>query len=323
MSNVVSTDKMTEIRRIAAENQRRARLRKTIQLTLNYGLMLILAFFFMFPVIIMVISSFKPEELVSADMTTINAFIPRQTNFDNFSCTADPERPEKCQLEGEGVFERTPFGLLMFNSVFTTTSIVIGGLIVNSMAAYSLARLRWPGRGLVLTLIIALIIIPFESVAVPLLILVNRLPWFTGTSWINTYHVQIIPFMADAFSIFLFYQFFVNIPKDFDEAARVDGASGFRIFWQLILPLARPVIATVAILQFLAYWGSFLWPLMTTQGFSKTPLPVGMQIFFGQAPRQWGDILAFASMVTVPVLIVFLIFQRWFIQSVSSAGVKG
>jgi len=195
---------------------------------------------------------------------------------------------------------------------------------VNSMAAYSLARLNWGGRRVVLAIIIALIIIPFEAVAVPLLLLVNNLPWFGGaTSWLDSYHVQIIPFIGDAFSIFLFYQFFIGLPKDLEEAALVDGASRFRIYWNVVVPLSRPVFATVAILKFLQYWGSYLWPLMVIRSPEFRPLTVGMQQFFGQYPRLWGDIMAFASMITIPVLIIFLLFQKWFVQSVASSGVKG
>ena len=162
------------------------------------------------------------------------------------------------------------------------------------------------------------------GVSVPLLLLVNNLPWFGGAStWLDTYHVQIIPFIADAFSIFLFYQFFIGLPKDLEEAALVDGASRLRIFWNIVLPLSRPVFATVAILQFLTHWGDFLWPLMVTRGEEVRPLTIGMQAFFGQDPRLWGDLMAFASMITVPVLIVFLLFQKWFVQSVATSGIKG
>jgi multiple sugar transport system permease protein len=129
--------------------------------------------------------------------------------------------------------------------------------------------------------------------------------------------------MADAFSIFLFYQFFINIPKDLEEAALVDGASLLRIYWNIILPLSRPIFATVAILKALENWNRFMWPLMVTRGIEVRPLTVGMQTFFGQDPRIWGDLLAFASMVTIPVLIVFLLFQKWFVQSVASTGIKG
>lgn len=135
--------------------------------------------------------------------------------------------------------------------------------------------------------------------------------------------MQIIPFIADALSIFLFYQFFINLPKDLEEAALVDGASHLRIFWNIILPLSKPVFATVAILQFILRWGDFLWPLMVTRGVEYRPLPVAIQQFFSQDPKMWGDIMAFAAMITIPVLIVFLIFQKWFVQSVATTGVKG
>jgi multiple sugar transport system permease protein len=190
-------------------------------------------------------------------------------------------------------------------------------LLVNSLIGYALARLHFKGQRLILAVIVALIIIPIEAVVIPMLLMVNRF------GWLDSYHVQIIPFIADAFSIFLFYQFFIGIPKDLDEAALVDGASPFRIYWSIILPLSRPVFATVAILQFLTRWGDFLWPLMVTRGEEYRPLPVAIQQFFSQDPKVWGDIFAFAAMITIPVLIVFLLFQKWFVQSVATSGVKG
>ena len=205
----------------------------------------------------------------------------------------------------------------MFNSVFVVTSTVIGGLLINSLIAYALARLRFKGRQFILVLIIALIIIPFEAVAIPLLVMVSKF------GWLDSYHVQIIPFIADAFSIFLFYQFFIGLPKDLDEAALVDGASPLRIYWDIVLPMSRPVFATVAILQFLANWGKFLWPLMVTRGFEYRPLPVAIQQFFSQDPKVWGDIFGFSAMITIPVLVIFLLFQKWFVQSVASTGIKG
>jgi len=152
---------------------------------------------------------------------------------------------------------------------------------------------------------------------VPFLLVVNRF------GWLDSYHVQIIPFIADALSIFLFYQFFINLPKDLEEAALVDGASFLRIYWSIVLPLSKPVFATVAILQFILRWGEFLWPLMVSRGETFRPLPLAMQQFFSQDPKMWGDIMAFAAMMTVPVLIIFLLFQKWFVQSVASTGVKG
>lgn len=285
-------------------------LRKRIGRILTYMMMTVLAVFFLFPIVFMLVSSIKSVETqVTADMSSLYAFIPRGdlglTNYYD-------------------VFAQLEFGRLMLNSTFIMVVTVLLGLLANSMIAYALARLRFEGRNLLLGVVVALIIVPFEAVAVPLLLLVNRLPWFGGAStWLDSYHVQIIPFIADAFSIFLFYQFFINIPKDFEEAALVDGASRFRIYWNIILPLSRPIFATVAILQALASWNRFMWPLMVTRGVEARPLTVGMQAFFGQDPRLWGDLMAFASMITIPVLIVFLLFQKWFVQSVASTGIKG
>jgi multiple sugar transport system permease protein len=235
-------------------------------------------------------------------MATIYAFVPRgDIGLGNYL----------------DVFDQMPFGLFMFNSIFIMVLMVGIGLIINSLIAYALARLRFPGRTVMISIVIALIIIPFEAIAVPLLLVVNRF------GWLDSYQVQIIPFIADALSIFLFYQFFLNLPKDLEEAALVDGASYFRIYWNIIVPLSKPVFATVAILQFILRWGNFLWPLMVTRTEQYRPLPLALQQFFSQDPKMWGDIMAFAAMMTVPVLILFLLFQKWFVQSVATAGVKG
>ncbi len=279
------------------------RLKKGVRLSLNYFLMALLAVFFLFPIVFMLVSSIKTDEMqVMADMSTLYAFIPRGAiGLQNF----------------RDVFAALPFQRFMFNSIFIVGTIVAGGLIVNSLIAYALARLHFRGRRLLLGVIVALIIIPFEAVAVPLLLMVNRF------GWLDSYHVQIIPFIADAFSIFLFYQFFIGLPKDLEEAALVDGASRLRIYRSIVLPLSRPVFATVAILQFLMHWGDFLWPLMVTRGATYRPLPIAMQQFFTIDPKLWGNIMAFAAMITLPVLVVFLLFQRWFMQSVATTGMKG
>ena len=296
--------------KISATRNLGYRVRKAIGAWIKYLVMIILAIFFLFPIVFMIISSFKENELqVISDMSSLNALLPvGELGLQNY----------------KDVFTSLDFGHLMFNSVLIMLITVISGLLVNSLIAYALARLQFKGKGILLGIIIALIIIPFEAVAIPLLLFVNKLPWFGGAeSWLDSYHVQIIPFIADAFSIFLFYQFFVNIPKELEEAALIDGASLFGIFWRIILPLSKPIFATVAILQALASWNRFMWPLMVTRGPVVRPLTVGIQSFFGQDPRLWGDLMAFSSMITIPVLIVFLLFQKWFVQSVASTGIKG
>lgn len=281
---------------------RRSMPRMAWQAALHYALLVFFAVIFLGPLLVMIVSALKADELqLMKEIGTWKAFVPSTPSLKNFV----------------DVFRRMPFLRFAMNSVTVVAGIVAGGLIVNSMMAYALARLRFRGRRLLLSVILGLIIIPFEGIAIPLLLLVNRL------GWIDSYHVQIVPFIAHPFSIFLFYQFFIGIPRELDEAALVDGASRARVFWSIILPLSRPVIATVSILQALEYWGAFLWPLMVTRVETYRPLTVAIQTFFGQYPRDWGDTMAFATMMTVPVLLLFLAFQGWFIQSLSSSGVKG
>lgn len=278
-------------------------VQKRIIAAIRYIVMILLLIFFVFPVVFMIVSSVKPNDLVSRDMASLMAFVPRQVSTDNYAKIL--QEPQE------------PFLRFMLNSGIIVTGIVLFGIFVNSMAAYSFARLRWKGRGLLLSIIIALMIIPFQAVSIPLLLEVNSF------HWIDTYLVQIIVFVAYPLYIFLFYQFFLTIPRDIETAAQIDGASSYLIYFRIILPLSRPVIATVAILNFIQQWGNFLWPLLVTRGYEHRPLPVAMQTYFGLQPRYWGRIMAFAAMITVPVLIVFLIFQKWFVRSVASSGVKG
>jgi len=308
------------------------RFRKTAKAILNYTVMTLLACFFAFPLVFMMVSAIKTNETqITSDVGGLRAFVPYPLRFvppvDRLDDAPAEIRNAYTGLGPQNffdVFRRMPFGRFLWNSILVTTTTVGLGLLVNSIAAYPLARLKWKGRNVVLAAIVALIIIPFEAVAIPLMLLTTRLPRpGGGIGWHDTYIVQIIPFVADAFSIYLFYQFFIGIPKDLDEAAIMDGASRLRIYWNIIVPNSRPVFATVAILKFLWVWGSYLWPLLVIRLPEYRPLTVAMQEFFGQYPRLWGDTLAFATMTTLPVLILFLAFQRWFIRSVAATGIKG
>ncbi|ELE1962298.1 carbohydrate ABC transporter permease [Vibrio vulnificus] len=282
---------------------------------LTYVVMCLLAYIFVFPLLFMISSSFKPENQIFLDLYSINAVLPTgDISFDNYTA----------------VFEKSRIGKFFMNSIFITGTSVVLGLLINSMAAFSLARLEWKGKTVVLSMIISLLIIPAEAIMIPLLSLVAKLPWigFEGTelvlrsSWLNSLQVQIIPGLANAFSIFLFYQFFKDIPKDFDEAAAIDGAKPFQIYWRIIVPMSGPVFATVAILQFLGNWNAYLWPVMVTQSEDVRPVMLGIQQFFGNA-TSWGEVMAYATLITLPVLAVFLIFQRRFVQSLAGAGIKG
>ena len=275
----------------------------------------VLALFFAFPIVFMFVSSLKPDDQIFADLSSLRAFLPvGHISLDNY----------------RDVFDRVPAWRFLANSIGVSVLTVALGIVVNSLAAFALSRMQWRGRGVVLSGIIATLVVPFETFALPLLWWVNKLPWLVVQNgqllwtfgWLDTYRVQIIPFIANAFSIYLYYSYFSTIPKELDEAARVDGASWFRIYRSIVMPLSGPATATVAILTFLPAWNQFLWPLMVVQSEDKRPVMVGVQYFF-QLNIAWGPMMAYAALITIPVLALFLSFQRAFIGSIASSGVKG
>ena len=281
----------------------------------GYAGRLLLVLFFAFPVVFMFVSSLKPDDQIFADLGSIRAFLPvGHVSLDNYS----------------NVFQTVPAGRFLLNSIGIAAVTVAVGLFVNSLAAFALSRMRWRGRGFVLAAVIATLVVPFETFALPLVWWVNKLPWLTVQGgiplwefgWLDSYRVQIVPFIANAFSIFLFYSSFQSIPRDFDEAARVDGAGWFRIYRSIIMPLSGPAIATVSILTFLPAWNQYLWPLMVIQTESLRPVMVGVSYFF-QLKVLWGPMMAYSTLITIPVLVLFLCFQRAFIGSLASSGVKG
>ncbi len=275
---------------------------RRLNLIIQYIIMVLLSLFFLFPLVFMFVSAFKGDNAILPDSDTIKAFVADPyVGFDNIRSAAD----------------RASLWRVFFNSVIISGFIVGLGLIINSLFGYALARLRFRGKKVLVAVIIALIIIPFEALAIPLLFISAEF------GWLDTYHVQILPFIANPLFVYLFYTFFLSIPISLEEAARVDGAGPVRTFVSVVAPLARPAYATVAILGFLFSWGQFLWPTMVTRGVDVRPLPVGIGVFQNTPPVQWGDIMAYAAMMTLPLLIIFLIFQRYFVQGVASSGVKG
>lgn len=276
-------------------------LKQTLIPLLTYVVLIVLAFFFITPILFMIVSSFKPDPLVLSEAGTIKAFLPDTISFQNY----------------QDVWERVNFSRFFLNSLVIAVLIVLGSLVVNSLAGYALARLRWRGREILLLVVISLMIIPFEAIAVPLFFQITILGWH------NTYLAQILPFLANTFSIYLFYTFFLDLPKELEEAAQMDGANIWQTFWEIIVPLSKPAFATVAILTFLTQWGSFLWPLMVTIDESVRPLPVALASFQTLPPIQWGDIMAFGVMMVAPILGVFLLFQKWFVRGVAATGTKG
>ena len=277
----------------------------------RYVPLIIVALIFIFPLEFMLMSSFKPDEQLLMDTNSFRAFLPvGDLSFDNYF----------------NAFKRAPVALFVFNSVFITGSTMLIALLLCSMAAFSFVFLEWRGRDAVLTVLLTTLIIPIEIIAVPLLLLVNNLPWVglngVTVGWLNSYHVQIIPFSADALSVYLFVQYFKDLPRELVEAARMEGASWWQVYYKVIMPLSGPVMATAAILKFLAMYNQFMWPLMSVQAEQYRPVMVGLQYFF-QLNIAWGEVMAYLSLITIPVLAFYLILQRAFIASIASTGIKG
>ncbi len=274
-------------------------------------LMILLALLFIFPIVFMLMSSLKPTDQLLRDTASFRAFLPvGNISLDNY----------------KAAFERAPVARFIFNSALVTSITVILGLIVNSFAGFAIAIPRWKGKGIVLGLVIAVLVLPFETIAVPLLMMVSRLPSISAEGftqgWINTYHVQIIPWIVHPFSIFLFAQFFRELPYALVEAAKIDGASWWQIYRRVIVPISGPVFATAAILTVLPMWNQYLWPLMVVQSEEIRPVMVGLQYYF-QLSIAWGEVMAFLSIITIPVLIIFLALQRTYIESIAESGIKG
>ncbi len=279
--------------------------------TWRYGLLILGAAIFIGPLLFMVMSSLKPDPQLLSDTSSLRAFLPvGEISLDNYI----------------SAFRRAPVATFIFNSVLVTGLTVLLALFLCSLAAFSFVFLKWRGREVVLAIVIATFIVPFETIAIPMLIVVNNLPWVSTqgitVGWLNSYQVQIVPFIADGLTIFLFVQFFKDLPRELIEACRVEGASWFQIYWRVVMPLSGPVIATAAILKFLYMYNMYLWPLMVTQAESYRPVMVGLQYFFQLNPV-WGELMAYLSVITVPVLLFYLVLQRAFISSIASTGVKG
>ena len=260
-----------------------------------------LALLFLAPIGLMLVGSLKPDARVLVDAGTLNAFLPDEISLQNYA----------------DVLARVDFVRYLLNSLWITGCIVVAGLVVNAMAGYAFSRMQWRGRDWLFTVVLMIMIVPLEAIAVPLFYQVTLL------GWRDTYIVQIVPFIANAFSIYLFYTFFLGLPRELEEAACIDGAGVLRTFVFIIVPNAKPAFASVAILTFLTQWGAFLWPLMVTSGEAVRPLPLGIATFYTLPPLQWGDIFAFGVMMVAPVLLMFLVFQRWFVRGVAATGVKG
>jgi len=225
--------------------------------------------------------------------------------------------PTSITLHGfEGVWQELPFLRLLLNTVIFAGVTTLACLLFDSMCAYALARLRFRGRSIAFVLVIATLMVPFQVTLIPVFIELFHL------NWLNTYQGLIIPRATSAFGIFLLRQFFISIPTELDEAARIDGAGHWRIYWQVILPLSKPALATVALLNFMNLWNDLLWPLVVTTSPDMRTLPAGLTLFGGEHITDHAVLLAGATISLLPLAIAFFLAQRYFVAGVATTGLK-
>ncbi len=216
------------------------------------------------------------------------------------------------------VFRQIPFGRFYLNSIIVATSTVLLQILTSSLAAFAFSRLRFRGRETFFLLYLATLMIPFQVTMIPNYIVVARF-----LQWRDTYQALILPTAFSAFSTFLLRQYFKGIPLEMDEAARMDGAGSFRIWWQIIMPLSGPVLATLAIFNFQFAWNDFLWPLIVTSDERMRTIPIGLAGFQGQYSTEWHLLMAGSVIALLPVLMIYILGLNWFVRGITLSGMGG
>jgi multiple sugar transport system permease protein len=247
------------------------------------------------PLVWMLSAAFKPpDEIFNSSL------IPKHPTLENFSY----------------VFTQLPFTRYILNTFFVAGTITVVALFFHSMAGYAFARLKFPGRDLIFLSIFATFLVSLPVIIVPLFILVRRL------GMVNNYAGLIIPAIFNAFGIFLLRQFYLGIPGELQEAAIIDGASYWGIYWNIMLPLSRPILSALAVFFFLVNWNSFLWPLTITTNQDLWVVQVAIASFHSQYSAAWNYIMAASAVVALPTLILFFFFQRQLVESIKTSGIK-
>lgn len=266
---------------------------------LAYLLLLLVALSIAIPFLWMVSTSLKTNEAVFA---VPPAMLPSPVQWDNYA----------------EVFRVVPFALFGFNSLKISSLATLGTLISCSMAAFAFARLRFPGRGVLFAILLSVLMIPSQVTLIPVYYVMAQL------GWINTHYPLIVPsWFGNAFGIFLLRQFFLTLPQELMDAAKIDGCTPYGVYARIWLPLAKPALATLAILTFINSWNDFLSPLIYLNDQSMMTIPVGLSSFQGLHNADWGPLMAAAFMGCLPMVVLFVAGQRYFVQGIVLSGLKG
>lgn len=273
--------------------------RKRIATAAVYVVLIALSISFLAPFALMVSTSLKIEERI---FTEHIEWIPNPIRWQNYA----------------EALQSFPFLLYLRNTLFVCALVVVGTVISSALPAYGFARLRWKGRDVMFLIMLATIMLPAQVTMLPVFVM------FRTIGWTGTYLPLVVPpFFGSAFAIFLLRQFFLTIPQELSDAARIDGCSEWRIFWQIIVPLSVPALATVALFAFIGAWTDFINPLVYLTDENTYTLAVGLQTFVGRHSSEWNLLMAAATVVTLPLMVVFFFTQRLFIEGITLTGIKG
>ncbi|WP_052731646.1 carbohydrate ABC transporter permease [Devosia geojensis] len=291
---------------------RLAALRPVAEAVVGYGLLLFAAFATMAPFLWMVSTSFKTDPEV---FRFPPSFVPQGLVWQNYL----------------DVINAPDTGRQLINSLIFALGSTASNLAFCSLAGYALARMQFRGKTLVFALVVGLLMVPAQSQIVPVFLIVQKIPFAGGNDWLgnggtgllNTYWGMILPTAATPFGIFLMRQFFTRIPIEYEESARLDGARPFTIFWRILLPLARPAMAVLGVLSFQSAWNEFIWPLILTNSRDMATLQIGLQLLQSGPDARWNVVMAMATLITMPIIVVFLFAQRYVIDGAVTSGVKG
>jgi ABC-type glycerol-3-phosphate transport system permease component len=274
------------------------RLRRWLGNGIWYVVLILLTATVILPFVWMISTSLKGVNEVFAYPPT---WIPQVLHWENY-------------LE---VWQEAPFGRYFLNSTFVAVVVTIGQLISCSLAAFAFARMNFKGKNFMFILFLSTTMISTQVTLVPSYLVLKQL------DWLDTYQGLIVPFIANAFGVFMIRQAFIAIPHELEEAAKLDGCGRLRFLWQIMVPLTRPMLASQALFAFMGNWNSYLWPLIVTNHDDMRTLQIGLRYFVGQeGSTQWGVFMAAAVLVSVPVIIIYFLVQKTFVESLASTGLK-
>lgn len=262
---------------------------------------IVIGIIFVSPLIWMISASLKPESQIFANMNSLKTFFPVSASFNNY-------------VE---VFTRMNLPQVFKNTLLYIALILVLDLLVNSMCGYALAKFEFKGKGAIMNLVVALMVLPMEAIMLPLYIEMSQL------GLVNTLVALVIPFVAKCFSIYMFRQFFCDIPDDLIEAAAIDGCRPAGTFFKIVMPISKTVYATVFILDFVAHWNDFMWPFLVMTGEDKRTIQLAVQSFFGTQPVHYSAIMAALVISAIPMIIMFIFMQKYYVEGIASSGIKG